>query len=133
MSFEYPESRASDGSLIGEVTRVLNDITLKIPAGSLTALVGRSGVGKSTLVELLPRLRDATEGVITFDGTDIKQFDVGTLRRGIGYLTQTAMLFNDSVRENLLYGLERRAERERDPACARGRVCHVRLRPAART
>ena len=56
-------------------------------------------------MELLPRLRDATSGRITYDGTDIKAFDVGTLRRGIGYLTQDAMLFNDTVRENLVYGL----------------------------
>ena len=50
-------------------------------------------------------LREATAGSITYDGTDIKAFDVGTLRRGIGYLTQTAMLFNDTVRQNLEYGL----------------------------
>ena len=56
-------------------------------------------------MELLPRLRDATSGSITYDGTDIEAFDVGTLRRGIGYLTQNAMLFNDTVRENLVYGL----------------------------
>jgi subfamily B ATP-binding cassette protein MsbA len=56
-------------------------------------------------VELLPRLRDATSGSITYDGADIKAFDVGSLRRGIGYLTQDAMLFNDTVRENLVYGL----------------------------
>jgi subfamily B ATP-binding cassette protein MsbA len=67
--------------------------------------VGRSGMGKSTLVELLPRLREATAGSITYDGTDIKAFDVGSLRRGIGYLTQNAMLFNDTVRQNLTYGL----------------------------
>jgi ABC-type multidrug transport system fused ATPase/permease subunit len=67
--------------------------------------VGRSGAGKSTLVELLPRLRDVGGGSITLDDTDIKQFDVGSLRRGIGYLTQSAMLFNESVFENLVYGL----------------------------
>jgi ABC-type multidrug transport system fused ATPase/permease subunit len=68
--------------------------------------VGRSGAGKSTLVELLPRLRDATGGTITYDGTDIEEFQVGSLRKGIGYLTQSAMLFNDTVRENLIYGLD---------------------------
>jgi ATP-binding cassette, subfamily B, bacterial MsbA len=105
VSFQYPDVRASDGTLVSGGRSVLKGISVTIPAGSLTALVGRSGMGKSTLVELLPRLREATEGSITYDGTDIKAFDVGTLRRGIGYLTQNAMLFNDTVRENLIYGL----------------------------
>jgi ABC-type multidrug transport system fused ATPase/permease subunit len=113
VTFEYPDTPAADAGApdaadAGPATvhrPVLRGISVTIPAGSFTALVGRSGTGKSTLVELLPRLRDATGGSITFDGTDIKAFDVGTLRRGIGYLTQDAMLFNDTVRENLVYGL----------------------------
>jgi subfamily B ATP-binding cassette protein MsbA len=116
VTFEYPEdaapgapAAAGDGERDPEAAAdgrvVLKGVTLSIPAGSFTALVGRSGAGKSTLVELLPRLRDATSGSITLDGTDIKAFDVGTLRRGVGYLTQDAMLFNDTVRENLVYGL----------------------------
>jgi len=104
--FDYPDARGSDGALISEGKAVLQDISLTIPAGSFTALVGRSGAGKSTLVELLPRLHDTTAGTITFDGTDIKDFRIGSLRRGIGYLTQSAMLFNDTVRENLIYGLD---------------------------
>ena len=105
VAFEYPEVHAADGALVSEGTAVLKGISVTIPAGSFTAVVGRSGTGKSTLVELLPRLRDVTGGSITYDGTDIKAFDVGTLRRGIGYLTQNAMLFNDTVRDNLAYGL----------------------------
>jgi len=104
--FEYPDALAPDGSIMAAGKVVLNGVSMTVPAGSFTALVGRSGGGKSTLVELLPRLRDVTAGTITFDGLDIKEFDVGTLRKGIGYLTQSAMLFNDSVRENLLYGLD---------------------------
>lgn len=106
VGFEYPDTYASDGAMVSHGEAVLKDISMEIPAGSFTALVGRSGAGKSTLVELLPRLRDTTGGSITFDGTDIHDFDVGSLRRGIGYLTQSAMLFNDTVRENLTYGLE---------------------------
>lgn len=106
VSFEYPSTAPHDGLPATDCTRVLHEITLTIPAGSLTAIVGRSGSGKSTLLELLPRLRDTTTGLITYDGVDIKQFDVGTLRKGIGYLTQTALLFNDTVRENLTYGLD---------------------------
>ena len=105
VTFEYPDVQAADGALVSAGTSVLRGISVTIPAGSFTAVVGRSGTGKSTLVELLPRLRDATSGSITYDGADIKAFDVGTLRRGIGYLTQNAMLFNDTVRENLVYGL----------------------------
>ena len=106
VSFDYPQSHGADGEVLDEATPVLRGVSVEIPAGSFTALVGRSGGGKSTLVELLPRLRDITGGSITFDGTDIRQFDVGTLRKGIGYLTQDAMLFNESVRENLIYGLD---------------------------
>ena len=105
VTFDYPDIHTPDGALVSEGRPVLKGISVTIPAGSFTALVGRSGVGKSTLVELLPRLREATTGSITYDGTDIKTFDVGSLRRGIGYLTQNAMLFNNTVRENLTYGL----------------------------
>ena len=108
ITFEYPEAAEADapaGTPACEDRRVLKGVSVAIPAGSFTAVVGRSGVGKSTLVELLPRLREATSGSITYDGADIAEFDVGTLRRGIGYLTQDAMLLNDTVRENLVYGL----------------------------
>ena len=106
VTFSYPNT-SDGGEETSEPTPVLNGVSITIPAGSFTALVGRSGAGKSTLVELLPRLRDTTSGTITFDGTDIRSFDVGSLRRGIGYLTQEAMLFNDTVRSNLTYGLGR--------------------------
>ncbi|MDO8881026.1 MAG: ABC transporter ATP-binding protein [Coriobacteriia bacterium] len=106
VSFDYPDAHELDGTVISAGKSVLQGVSLTIPAGSFTALVGRSGGGKSTLVELLPRLRDVTTGRILFDGVDIKAFDVGTLRKGIGYLTQSAMLFNDSIRENLVYGLD---------------------------
>ena len=96
----------ADGTLLSAGKDVLRGISASIPAGSFTALVGRSGAGKSTLVELLPRLHEATGGTITYDGVDIRQFQVGSLRKGIGYLTQSAMLFNDTVRENLIYGLD---------------------------
>jgi ABC-type multidrug transport system fused ATPase/permease subunit len=107
VGFEYPDAYATDGTFMSAGKRVLEDVSLTIPAGSFTALVGRSGAGKSTLVELLPRLRDPSEGVITFDGIDIREFRVGSLRKNVGYLTQSAMLFNESIKDNLLYGLDR--------------------------
>lgn len=106
ISFEYPDTLGTDGALVSKGKKVLKDVSVTIPAGSLTALVGRSGAGKSTLVELLPRLRDANTGVIRFDGTDIRELRIGELRKGIGYLTQNAMLFDDTVRANLTYGLD---------------------------
>jgi len=106
VGFEYPDGYDSDGNLVSAGKTVLTGVDLTIPAGSFTALVGRSGAGKSTLVELLPRLRDAGTGTITFDGVDIHEFQVGSLRKGIGYLTQSAMLFNETVRDNLSYGLD---------------------------
>jgi subfamily B ATP-binding cassette protein MsbA len=104
VAFKYPTESGPEDTGPAAST-VLSDVSLAIPAGSFTAIVGRSGAGKSTLVELLPRLREATSGRITYDGTDIRDFEVGSLRRGIGYLTQNAMLFNDTVRANLAYGL----------------------------
>ncbi len=85
----------------------LRDVNALIEAGSFTALVGRSGAGKSTFVELLPRLRDVTSGSVLYDGVDIREFDLASLRTSIGYLTQTPMMFNASVRDNLLYGIRR--------------------------
>jgi len=103
--FDYPKAVMWDGSESQPAT-VLTDISARIPAGSFTAIVGRSGAGKSTLVELLPRLRDTTQGSITFDGAEIREFEIGSLRKGVGYLTQDAMLFDDSIRANLTYGLD---------------------------
>lgn len=124
VAFAYPDSHAPDGSLLSERTEVLRDISATIPAGSFIALVGRSGAGKSTLVELLPRLREATGGTITYDGIDIREFQVGSLRKGIGYLTQSAMLFNDTVRANLTYGLDSEVSEGQIRAALEGAYAH---------
>jgi len=104
--FAYPDSLAEAESGESALVEVLKDVSLTIPSGSFTALVGRSGAGKSTLVELLPRLRDVTGGTITYDGLDVREFDLSSLRKGIGYLTQSPMLFDDTIRANLTYGLD---------------------------
>lgn len=85
---------------------VLRDVNLTIPCGSQIALVGRSGAGKSTLVDLLPRLREPSTGEILFDGVPSSEFDLRSLRRSIGFMTQDALLFNDTIMNNLVYGLE---------------------------
>lgn len=94
------------GDLDRDPEPVLRHVTMSIPKGSFVALVGRSGGGKSTLAQLIPRLREATGGNIFFDGVDIRDLELRSLRRRIGYLTQDAMLLDGTIGENLLYGLD---------------------------
>lgn len=83
---------------------VLKDIDLHVKAGETVALVGMSGGGKSSLVSLIPRFYDVTDGRILLDGTDIRDFNVRSLRDKIGMVLQDNILFSDSVRENILLG-----------------------------
>ena len=83
---------------------VLKNINLRIRAGELVALVGVSGVGKSTLADLIPRFYDVTAGKITLDRVDIRDVTLASLRSQIGMVTQHTFLFNDTVRTNIAYG-----------------------------
>jgi subfamily B ATP-binding cassette protein MsbA len=83
---------------------VLKNIDLTIAAGQMVALVGMSGVGKSTLVDLIPRFYDVKSGRITIDGVDIRNLTVRSLRAQIGIVSQHTFLFNDSVKNNIAYG-----------------------------
>jgi subfamily B ATP-binding cassette protein MsbA len=83
---------------------VLKNINLKIKAGEMVALVGVSGVGKSTLADLIPRFYDVTSGKITLDGVDIRDLTLKSLRSQIGVVSQHTFLFNDTVRNNIAYG-----------------------------
>ncbi len=83
---------------------VLHDINLTIKKGELVAIVGPTGSGKSTLVNLIPRFYDATSGQVIFDGMDVKEASFKSLRGQVGIVTQEAILFNDSVRNNIAYG-----------------------------
>jgi subfamily B ATP-binding cassette protein MsbA len=96
-----------DDERSSEPEAVLTDVCAEFPARHTTAIVGRSGAGKSTLVELIPRLKDATAGRVLMDGVDVREFELRGLRRRIGYMTQEATLFDDTVYGNLIYGLER--------------------------
>ncbi len=87
-----------------EGQRVLKDFSLHVPAGQFVALVGPSGVGKTTLCSLLPRFYDVTSGRILVDGKDIKGLTVKSLRDSIGIVQQDVYLFADSVMENIRYG-----------------------------
>jgi len=85
---------------------VLKGISLKIKQGKTIALVGHSGSGKSTLADLIPRFHDVNDGSIKIDGIDIKEFNIQSLRKLTGIVTQDSILFNDSIRNNLSLGEE---------------------------
>jgi ATP-binding cassette subfamily B protein len=85
-------------------TEVLRDISLHIPAGSSLAIVGPTGAGKSTLVNLLPRLFEAPEGSLLIDGRPVREYPLAVLRRNIGMVPQETFLFSETIRENLTFG-----------------------------
>jgi subfamily B ATP-binding cassette protein MsbA len=85
---------------------VLDDINLKVSKGDILALVGPSGGGKSTLVDLIPRFYDPINGSILIDGEDIRNYTVDSLRSKMGIVTQETFLFNSSIKENIAYGLD---------------------------
>ena len=87
-----------------EDTYVLDDFSLTIPKGKMVALVGQSGSGKSTLANLITRFYDVNKGKITIDGIDIKDLTKKSLREQLGIVTQDAILFNDSIKNNVLLG-----------------------------
>ncbi|MBI4539837.1 MAG: ABC transporter ATP-binding protein [Gemmatimonadetes bacterium] len=84
---------------------VLRELSVQVPKGTVVALVGPSGAGKTTMVDLLARFYDATAGRIAIDGTDIREFTVRSLRRKLGIVTQETVLFHDTVRANIAYGM----------------------------
>ncbi len=91
---------------------ILEDIQLDIPACSVAALVGPTGVGKSTLVSLIPRFYDVNSGRITLDGIDVRDLNLDTLRRQISIVLQDVFLFHGTVRENILFGASDATEDE---------------------
>ena len=85
---------------------VLSNVSLNIPKGTTVALVGSSGSGKTTMVDLLPRFWDITSGNIEVDGTDIRDLKLKSLRNLIGNVNQEPILFNDTIRNNIAFGIE---------------------------
>ena len=83
---------------------ILHDINLKVPAGSVVAIVGSSGAGKTTLVNLLPRFHSPTMGTLLIDGSDVREVNLRSLREQMAIVTQETILFNDTIWNNLCYG-----------------------------
>ncbi|MBW1989518.1 MAG: lipid A export permease/ATP-binding protein MsbA [Deltaproteobacteria bacterium] len=93
-------------------TLVLKDINLQVDPGEVVALVGASGGGKTSLVNLIPRFYDVTAGSVKIDGVDVRDYSLSSLRAEIAIVTQEPILFNDTVRNNIAYGNEKATEEE---------------------
>jgi ATP-binding cassette subfamily B protein len=85
---------------------VLHGINLRIPAGSSLAIVGPTGSGKTTLVNLIPRIYDAADGSVLIDGRPVSDYPLATLRHQIGFVPQETFLFSETIRENIAFGVE---------------------------
>ena len=96
VSFEYTSEKGG----------VLHSVNLAIPAGRNVAIVGRSGSGKSTLVALVPRIYDATSGQVLVDGIDVRECNLRDLRENVALVSQDVVLFNDSIRNNIAFGVD---------------------------
>jgi len=107
----------------GATRRVLEDVCFEVCAGQVVALVGRSGAGKSSLVNLIPRFMDVTEGAVRVDGHDVREVTQASLRAQMALVTQEVILFNDTVRNNIAYGMGEVSE-ERLYAAARAANAH---------
>jgi ATP-binding cassette subfamily B protein len=128
--FSYPKAEEISLASLESASRpetvdsgdVLRGITFTALAGTLTAIVGPSGAGKTTISGLLPRLYDVTHGAITIEGEDIRNFTVQSLRDSIGVVMQDAHLFHESIAENLRYAKEDATEEEMIAACKAAQI-----------
>ena len=133
VSFSYP--RAEEISLASlesaaktetvQSGQVLNDLSFLATPGTMTALVGPSGAGKTTISALLPRLYDVTEGAITIDGHDIRDLSLESLRDAIGIVMQDAHLFHETIAENLRYAKQDATEAEMIQACKSAQIWNL--------
>ena len=104
------------------VRPILKNICFTLHSGDCVAIVGPSGSGKSTIVNLIPRLWDVTDGTVTFDGRDVRDWTLHSLRSEVGVVTQETYLFNGTVRDNLLYAKPEATEEEMIEACRKANI-----------
>ncbi|MGD0570628.1 MAG: ABC transporter ATP-binding protein [Candidatus Sulfotelmatobacter sp.] len=105
---------------------VLRDVNLRIPAGTSMAIVGPTGSGKTTLVNLIPRVYDAAPGMVLVDGRPIREFCLASLRKNIGFVPQETFLFSDRIRENIALGVDAATDQEiHDAAEAADIACDI--------
>jgi len=97
-------------SYSADAAPVLHDINLRIPAGSSLAIVGPTGSGKTTLVNLIPRIYDADPGTVLIDGKPLRAYALADLRRNIGFVPQETFLFSETIRENIAFGVQNAAD-----------------------
>ena len=112
VSFQYPDGEEY----------ALKDVNLKVEAGQNAAIVGRTGSGKTTLVELVPRLFDVTEGEILIDGVNIKEIPLRLLRKNIGLVPQDTFLFSDTIGENIAFGTQNASQQDIEEAAEKAQV-----------
>lgn len=130
VKFTYPKAEEISLASLESASRpetvdsgeVLKGISFEVPAGTLTAVVGASGAGKTTMSALLPRLYDVTGGSINIGGHDIRKYTVQSLRDSIGVVMQDAHLFHETIAENLRYAKEDATEAEMIAACKAAQI-----------
>jgi ATP-binding cassette subfamily B protein len=101
---------------------ILHDVSFCAPAGKMTALVGPSGAGKTTITHLVPRLYDPGSGTVRIGGHDVRDLTLRSLRDTVGVVSQDAYLFHDTIRANLLYALPEASDEELIEACKAARI-----------
>jgi len=133
VSFSYPKAEEVSLASLESVSKpetvdsgqILNSISFTAPKGTLTAIVGPSGAGKTTMSALLPRLYDVTDGAILIGGSDIRDYTVQSLRDSIGVVMQDAHLFHETIAENLRYAKEDATEAEMIQACKSAQIWNL--------
>ena len=124
---EEPAKEVADGSIVFDRVSfkysaearafALADIDLRVPSGATVGIIGGTGSSKSTLVQLIPRLYDATEGTVRVGGRDVREYDLTVLRDAVAMVLQKNLLFSGTIKENLRWGNENATDEELEEAC----------------